>query len=192
MASETTTTGHETDLSTTQVEAEQSHSGASGIAALGIDGSLLLAQIVNFLLLLLILRFALYGPIVKLLRERREKIESGLKMAEQSQADAQLAEEQKHQVISKAKTQAAQIIEQAEAKAMASALEIKNKANQEADKLLTQAKEQIEPEKSQLMAEAEADLGELIAVATQKVVGSADIKVDESQISSALSEAKGI
>jgi len=49
------------------------------IEKLGIDWKLLLAQAVNFLVILAILRLTVYKPLVRILNERRRKIEQGLK-----------------------------------------------------------------------------------------------------------------
>ena len=57
---------------------------------LGIDWHLLLSQAVNFLLLLAILRFVVYKPLLTLLHKRRERIEEGLTKADE--ADKRLGE----------------------------------------------------------------------------------------------------
>ncbi len=49
---------------------------------LGITGSLLLSQIVNFVLLMVILRLVLYGPVMKMLDQRKERIAQSMKDAE--------------------------------------------------------------------------------------------------------------
>lgn len=188
METQTTTTGHETELAT-HVSEESSHEG--GISALGIDAGLLITQVVNFLLLLIVLKFAVYGPIVKLLKERREKISSGLKLAEQSQIDAQAAAQRKEEIIIKAKAEAAKILENAQHKAVVAAQEIKEKAESEAEQVLIQAQEQIKREKSQILAEVEGELGQLVAKATEKVVGGSELEVSGSQIDSVLNDLKG-
>src|SRR3989344_5513235 len=57
---------------------------------LGIDWHLLLSQGVNFFLLLIILRFFVYKPLLKLLHDRRARIEEGLTKADE--ADRRLRE----------------------------------------------------------------------------------------------------
>ena len=52
------------------------------LSNLGINGKLLLAQIVNFFILLYILKRFAYKPILKVLDDRKEKIEKGLRDAE--------------------------------------------------------------------------------------------------------------
>lgn len=49
---------------------------------LGIDWKLLLAQAVNFFIILTVLRFTVYKPLLRMLSERRERIRKGLHEAE--------------------------------------------------------------------------------------------------------------
>ena len=52
---------------------------------LGINWELLLSQAVNFALLLIVLRIFVYKPVLKLLRDRRERIEGGLIKADEAE-----------------------------------------------------------------------------------------------------------
>jgi F-type H+-transporting ATPase subunit b len=60
------------------------------LSQLGIDWHLLLSQAVNFFLLLLVLWYFVYEPLLKLLRDRRNRIEEGLLKADE--ADRRLLE----------------------------------------------------------------------------------------------------
>ena len=62
---------------------------------LGITGSLLLSQIVNFVLLMVILRLVLYGPVMRMLDQRKERIAQSMKDAERVAASRQEAEQEK-------------------------------------------------------------------------------------------------
>ena len=57
---------------------------------LGIDWRLFLSQAANFLILLAVLRFFAYKPLLKLLKDRRQKIEEGLRKSDE--ADRRLGE----------------------------------------------------------------------------------------------------
>ena len=85
---------------------------------LGLDWKLLLSQAVNFLLLLFLLRKFAYQPLLKVLKERREKIEEGV--AKAAEAEGRLAEAN---AIAKDKMKAAE----SEALAMLRATEEKSK-----------------------------------------------------------------
>src|SRR3989338_681420 len=121
------------------VEAE---SAPGGIAALGINPSLLAIQVVNFLLLLVLLRWVLYRPILELLRKRRETIEQGLHKAEEAAQAAARAESQASQLLAEARGQANQIVDQARTDAETVATEGRSKASAAADALLVRTRAQ--------------------------------------------------
>ena len=61
--------------------------------ALGINGPFLIAQIVNFVLLLLLLRAFLYKPVLKMLESRKQRIAEGLQAAEVARREAEVEQE---------------------------------------------------------------------------------------------------
>src|ERR1051325_6896715 len=96
---------------------------------LGIDWRLLLAQAVNFGLVLVVLRFTVYKPLLNVLKKRREKIEKGLH-------DAELAE--KH--LSEADKLMASKIAEGEEKAVAILNATEKGSKEMENKLLEAAK----------------------------------------------------
>ncbi len=65
-----------------------------GLGALGVDGHAFIIQLITFVLAFLILRRYAFGPILKVLHERRETIENGVKLGEQmKQEEAKMAAE---------------------------------------------------------------------------------------------------
>ena len=71
-----------------------------GISKLGINIPGLIAQLVNFLILLVVLKIFLWGPILKVLDERKRRIEEGLNRAEQAASDALATEEEAKNALS--------------------------------------------------------------------------------------------
>ncbi len=57
---------------------------------LGINWKLFLSQVVNFFILLLVLTFFVYKPLIRIIKERSKKIKEGLEKAEE--ADVRLKE----------------------------------------------------------------------------------------------------
>jgi len=57
---------------------------SSFIGQFGIDWKLFLSQLVNFLLILIILSFFVYKPVLKIIKERNKKIKEGLDKAEEA------------------------------------------------------------------------------------------------------------
>jgi F0F1-type ATP synthase membrane subunit b/b' len=84
---------------------------------LGINWRLLVTQGVNFFALLAILTFFAYRPLLRLLDERRKKIELGLQGAEEAQRRLDEIERLKSERLAKADRQALAAITQAEKEA---------------------------------------------------------------------------
>ena len=66
---------------------------SGGIASLGFSVPGLITQLVNFTILLIALRAFLYGPILKVLDERKRRIQEGIDRAAQAASAAQSSEE---------------------------------------------------------------------------------------------------
>src|SRR6266446_4141818 len=83
---------------------------ASGLGALGINGQAFLIQLVTFLIAFLVLRRWAFKPILKVLRERRETIENGVKLGEQMEKEQAELEQKVAKALHDARRQADDII----------------------------------------------------------------------------------
>jgi len=137
---------------------------------LGINITWLLAQVVNFGLLLFILWKLAYKPVLKVMDDRKQKIQESLDYAEN--AKKQAAEQQKEfdRKLADARREAqaaATVAAQAGEKERAVILA---QAREDARKMIEQAKEQIEYERKQMLAELRQEVVQLSLLAAQKVV----------------------
>src|SRR3989344_4480801 len=153
---------------------------------LGINGKLLIAQAANFLILLLILRWAVYKPLLKMMRERRERIEFGLKGAEE--ADRRLAEIEtvRNQKLADADQQALALIAEAEKGGQKRAQEIVGGAEDKADYLLKEAANIAKQREAEAMANVGRQAGILVKEALIKAVELDPSAVDEKLINEAV------
>ncbi|MBM3127682.1 MAG: F0F1 ATP synthase subunit B [Chloroflexi bacterium] len=140
------------------------------VEALGINTTWLIAQIVNFGLLLFILSRLAYKPVLTALNTRKQKIQESLDYAESVKKQA--AEQQKDFDL---KLEEARRSAQAAAAVAAQAGEkerevILAQAREDARKLIDQAKEQIEYERKQMLAELRQEVVQLSLLAAQKAV----------------------
>ena len=138
---------------------------------LGITGSLLLSQIVNFVLLMMILRLVLYGPVMKMLDQRKERIAQSMKDAERVTASAAEAEEEKAQIIEGARREAQDIRAQANRDAERIAQEVRSRAEEDATDIRMKAQQDAEQQVSAALAEANKEIAELAILATEQVLG---------------------
>src|SRR3990167_4874990 len=99
---------------------------------LGVQLIPLLLQGFNFLLLLFILKKYLYKPVLKILQERKKKIEEGLEFSEKMRAELGKSEKKAAEITDKARLEAQKIISQAKSDAKKKENEILSAAENEA------------------------------------------------------------
>lgn len=148
----------------------------------GIQPILLAAQVVNFLILLFILRKFLYGPILKVLDERKRKIADSLKNAEEIEKKLQEVEVQADKILRKALDESQKILDEAKEVAtqivedgQKTATQIMNRAHEDSLKV-------IQVEKVQLIQEIREHAADLVALIFEKLVGKKISSKDQKEI----------
>src|SRR5579884_2985677 len=86
---------------------------SSGIGALGLNLTSFLIQLGTFVIAYLVLRKWAFGPILKVLKERREVIEKGVSLGEKMQKDQAEMEKKVAQALREARAEADKIIAEA-------------------------------------------------------------------------------
>lgn len=138
---------------------------------LGISGGLLVSQIINFLLLVVILRLVLYKPVLNMLDQRKERIAQSMKDAERASAAAQEAEQEKAKILEEARREAQEIRAQATRDAEKVAQEIRSRADGEAQEIRMKAQVDAEKQADLALADVNKQIAELAILATEKVLG---------------------
>jgi len=144
---------------------------AEGIAALGLNLPGLIAQLVNFLILLVILRMFLWGPILKVLDERKRRIEEGLQRSEQAASDAAASEEEARRVIEEARAEAREQTARAQEAAARLREELESQARANAEQIVARAREEITLEREQAIQQLRSEFADLTIRAAERVVG---------------------
>ncbi len=157
---------------------------------LGIDWKLLLSQAVNFIVLLAVLTFFLYKPLLKLMRERRNKIELGMKGAEMAEQKIAEAEEVKKEKIASAKNSALSIIRSAEEEAKKQKEQIVGDARSKSDVLLKEAQEVSERRRAEAIQNLLLEAKLLIKDVVAKTVSLKPETIDERLIQEAIKKVK--
>lgn len=161
----------------------------SGIGALGFDPKAFLIQLTTFILAFLVLRRFAFGPIVKLLNERRETIERGVKLGEDMQKEKAALEQQVEDQLREARQKADSMIAGAEDSARESIREAEEKARDKANNIVAEAEGRIATETAKARKALEGELAGLVAEATEAVIEEkVDAKKDAQLIERALKE----
>ena len=139
--------------------------------ALGIEWPLLIAQIVNFGILLILLRMFLYQPVLKMLNARKERIAQSMKDAERVSAAAREAEQEKAKVLEQARREAQEIRAQATRDAEKIAQDVRARADQEATDIRMKAQADAAKQADLALADANKQIADLAIMATEKLLG---------------------
>lgn len=143
------------------------------LSEFGINGWLLAAQVVNFLILLFILKKFFYKPLLKVLDERKTKIAQSLKNAEEIEKTLAKTEEDREKRLDKATVEAKQIITEATSSATQIIEEAHTKASLDIEEMVKKGQAAIEAERERLHQEIKAELADIVGIALEKVTDKA-------------------
>lgn len=135
-----------------------------------IETNLLIAQVVNFTIVLVVLYIFAYKPVLKMLNDRTKKIEKGLVDAEKSRKKLEEMTEKEKEVLIEARKQAQEIIKKSENEAKKNADKMIAENKEKVEKMLSDANVRIEQEKNRMMADIKAEVADLVVAATSKII----------------------
>jgi F-type H+-transporting ATPase subunit b len=141
--------------------------------ALGINLGYFLMQLFGFTLLVVILSHFLYGPILKVLEERKARIAKGLEDARQAAIARDNADIEAKKILDAARTEAAKVRSEAATQAEETARGIEAKANSDAKAIVAAAKEDGESERNRILSELRGQVAAIAIAAANKLVGEA-------------------
>jgi F-type H+-transporting ATPase subunit b len=141
-----------------------------GISELGISLPTLITQVVTFIILLVVLRFVAYKPIMRMLDERSKRVKESLEQAESVKEQSARAEEELRKQMEQASREGQDRI----ARAVKAGEEVKQKAQEDAKKetetLLNRARAEIQHERDDAINEVRREFADLTVLAAGKVI----------------------
>jgi F-type H+-transporting ATPase subunit b len=140
-------------------------------AGLAINFFWIIVATLNFAVLLVILSLFAFGPIRRMLDDRRARIEQGLRDAEQARRDRDAAESERLTALQEARREANEIVTRAQ-KVSSETREADIAATrEELDRMRERATAEIEAEKQRAIADLRAEVADLALAAASRVVG---------------------
>ncbi len=109
----------------------------------GLNPILLGAQVINFLIVLFILKKVLYKPVLEVLKKRQFTIREGLKQAEDARIKLEKVVIEEKNILRNAQLQSKKIIEDAKLESVEITRQMNIEAKKQTEKLLNDTKEQI-------------------------------------------------
>lgn len=163
---------------------------------LGIEPRLLVAQIVNFAIIVVVLTKLLYKPILGMLEKRKAEIEEGLKITERMRQEEEKLALRREKLITEARKEARIILEDAKKQGKDAEREIVANAHKEAAEIIEKAKREAAATHEALAGDIRAEAVELAGAMTKRLLASVLSPADQHTLIAkhidALGKAKGV
>ena len=130
-----------------------------------------LVSIVNFLVLLYLLRRFMWGPIMSTLDRRAAKIREGLELTESARREREQLKQEVEKVLGEARREAAAIAERTTKAAEAAAADIRIQAKAEADRIREKGRTDAQHLHDQALAQLRSEVASMVVLAASRILG---------------------
>ncbi len=155
----------------------------SFITTFHIDWKIIIAQAINFAVVLVVLYLFALKPLKKLMKEREEKIAGGLEDARHNAEILTLTKKEYDEIVAKAKIEAHEIFQEGKKEAQVKKDEMMAQAKTDVDHMIASGKKTLESEKAKMVEEAKKEIVSLVVLATEKLLAEqTDKNFDQKQI----------
>ncbi|MBE2221380.1 MAG: F0F1 ATP synthase subunit B [Anaerolineae bacterium] len=139
--------------------------------ALGINLGYLIMQILGIIILLLIMKGLVYGPILRVLDERKARIAKGLEDSRQAAIARDNADAEAKKILDAARAEAAKIRSDATVQAEETSKGILKKANDDAQVVVAAGRADAEVERDRILSDLRGQVAAIAIAAANKLVG---------------------
>lgn len=140
------------------------------IAKLGIDWKLLLAQVVNFGIVLAVLTFFVYRPLLNLLDARSERIRKAMEDAKRVEHQKKEREALRQDALKKIDQECGAFLEHARQEAERMRADLLAAAKRETEELLKKGRQQLIEERAKVFGEVRSTVVAAVVRASEKIL----------------------
>jgi len=130
----------------------------------------IIANWINFAILVAVLSWLLFRPAKKFIQEKRERIKSRIDNAQEREKTAEELKAQRKEELEEARERRGEIIEQAERRANKIVEEAREEAEQQASRIVDRAKKEAEQERREVLEELEKQYVEVAMIGAERVL----------------------
>ena len=149
---------------------------------LNTEWGLMVWTLITFGIALFVLWKFAFGPVQRIIDERRADIQGSMDAAEETRAEAQRLLEEYKATLAKVRGEAEEILERSRTTGDHAKAEIMAAAKAQSERVLTQAHEQIERDTRAALRELKGEIAELTALATEKVTARGLSEADQARL----------
>ncbi|MDB5244765.1 MAG: atpF [Parcubacteria group bacterium] len=140
------------------------------LSAFGIDWHLLIAQAVNFAIVLVALTYFLYKPVLNVMQQRKEVVAKGVEDAKLAETKLATADSEAKVLVDTAETEAEGIVANAREVASAEKARLLKEAETRAAAVTRDAEAQAKEMAAQALRNSEQEVARLAILAAEKVM----------------------
>ena len=148
----------------------------------GVHPAMLLAQFINFVIVILVLKKFAFGPVQAMLEQRRARISEGEEKLKRIEKQLAESEQRTQEALDKANASAERLIDEAKESAASLTEKKAQEAIASAQQILAKADEAAKADRKAMVTELKAEFGRLITSTTANVTGKILTDVDQKRI----------
>ena len=141
-----------------------------------------IAQLINFIIVIFVLKKFAFGPIQTMLEQRKNRIAEGEEKLKRIETQLSESEERTAAAIEEANLTSKRLIDEAKESAATLSEQKTQEAIASAKGILTKAEQAAKSERDQMVAELKQDFGRLVAATTASVTGKVLTEDDNKRI----------
>ena len=140
------------------------------ISTFHLNTGLLVAQVINFAIVVLVLWYFAFRPLNKKMTERQTEIKDSLVLVEKTKTDLELANKERESILKEARVEAKKIMTEAVDRAEAKNKESLLYAKEEVSRVIAEGKEKLTEQKRVVVAEAQKEIGSLVTLSVERIL----------------------
>jgi F-type H+-transporting ATPase subunit b len=155
---------------------------AASNALIKVTPGLMIWTIVCFFITLFVLKRYAFGPIQRVIDERRKRIQESLEEADRVRAEARRLLEEHRSLVGRARTDAEEILAEARRVADAQRERVREETEADRERRLEETRRQIQAETQRALEQIRAEVVNLSLIAAQKVTGKVLTDADQRRL----------
>jgi F-type H+-transporting ATPase subunit b len=140
------------------------------VHAFGIDWRLIVIQVFNFAILMGVLWYFLYTPVLKLITDRESKIKKGVTDAEDAEKALKDADTERNRIVKEAHGEASMIVARGTERSEEKAKNLERETAEKLAKQIAAAEAQAEEFKAKAVKEKDAEIAKIALLAAEKLI----------------------
>jgi F-type H+-transporting ATPase subunit b len=140
------------------------------LGVFGIDLGVLILQMVNFGIVLVVLWYFLYRPLITIIEKRRSDTIEAVANAQRASVELSEADTKKKEIITKANLEAEQMIHNAKQHAKDTESKIVHDAQARSDSIVAEARRLGQEEKDRTIAQSKDEVAKLVVLGVEKIL----------------------